>query len=611
MYDRLDQIFQLQKMCLNQLEEAQRNSEQYSSNMKMLSENMKTNWQKSNYFLTEYDSFVTNITAIMEVTRKYNLQMYLHNIKLTEMQALFTKINQKGETQSGSINKSKLKEAGTHLYPAEVFDINSEPPDEDFVYPRFNLSEVYKENAIISGRVTSIKSLNDLTFYIFDRSSKYRDTIVELAKSLELRQYHDMPPANEVFGYVLDKHIFRAVLSSKNLYDVEMDEEIFPGYILDTGEILPVKSNSIMYRLTFEQKSIPAQAIPCQLITTNKNPFVAQQEMEEKLRSLEYANCCHFKIVSIEDNILQVELANTDPDKTIDNSCIDPVSVSYAPLNTGPDNVKCKQLTDDELEMLYEEPLNTSNAMKAVMGYDPQDDKRICRFYDPEIGGCFKGVNCKLEHTLRQPDGWTKDVIPAASIIDCRHPTTIFPPGSIINITPTYIGRLDRFYAIINDPLQTATPLVWNDEDIPSWKHLKKPPHMFELVLSRYIDDLWYRAKIMSHDDDYKMFKVLYVDYGNYQVVHLRNLASIDMSIAQMPYQAILCRIEGVREKQSLSVDERKNAIEILCEMILNKSMDVKVTSHYEDLFISFIDTNEYPIPHKFVEMGFLDYNEI
>lgn len=69
-------------------------------------------------------------------------------------------------------------------------------------------------------------------------------------------------------------------------------------------------------------------------------------------------------------------------------------------LNT-PSNLKNgnESLTQEELDELYEEPLNTENALEAVMGYTPQDDKRICKFFDPKTNACFKGSNCKLEHT--------------------------------------------------------------------------------------------------------------------------------------------------------------------------------------------------------------------
>lgn len=68
-------------------------------------------------------------------------------------------------------------------------------------------------------------------------------------------------------------------------------------------------------------------------------------------------------------------------------------------LKTGENKKRCDSLTQEELDELNEEPLNTENALEAVMGYIPKDDKRICRFSDPKTNACFKGSKCKLEHT--------------------------------------------------------------------------------------------------------------------------------------------------------------------------------------------------------------------
>lgn len=59
------------------------------------------------------------------------------------------------------------------------------------------------------------------------------------------------------------------------------------------------------------------------------------------------------------------------------------------------------EVTQEQRDELNEEPeMVTSNASKAVMGYAPQDDKRICKFYKQGTGGCFKGNQCRLEHVL-------------------------------------------------------------------------------------------------------------------------------------------------------------------------------------------------------------------
>lgn len=71
-----------------------------------------------------------------------------------------------------------------------------------------------------------------------------------------------------------------------------------------------------------------------------------------------------------------------------------PPTTSFNQHKTGHDS-----LTQEELDELYEEPLNTENALEAVMGYTPQDEKRICKFYNPKTNACFKGADCKLEHT--------------------------------------------------------------------------------------------------------------------------------------------------------------------------------------------------------------------
>lgn len=58
-----------------------------------------------------------------------------------------------------------------------------------------------------------------------------------------------------------------------------------------------------------------------------------------------------------------------------------------------------EQLTQEQIDILYEEPeMVTTNALKAVLGYVPHDDSRICQFYDQATGGCFKGNACRLEH---------------------------------------------------------------------------------------------------------------------------------------------------------------------------------------------------------------------
>lgn len=126
-------------------------------------------------------------------------------------------------------------------------------------------------------------------------------------------------------------------------------------------------------------------------------------------------------------------------------------------------------VTEEQRKILYEEPLGTDNAMQAVMGYNPKDDKRICPFYDQKLNGCFKGARCRLEHVeklkgmLRETqmraqhepifkwitDGWTRD---RDTLKLNNHGDAPLPKvGSTIRIVPTHIVNYDKFYAQIPD----------------------------------------------------------------------------------------------------------------------------------------------------------------
>lgn len=56
------------------------------------------------------------------------------------------------------------------------------------------------------------------------------------------------------------------------------------------------------------------------------------------------------------------------------------------------------QLSEEQRRIFYEEEGGTSNALKAVFGYEPQDSKRLCPHFDAVTGRCFKGNSCRLEH---------------------------------------------------------------------------------------------------------------------------------------------------------------------------------------------------------------------
>lgn len=105
------------------------------------------------------------------------------------------------------------------------------------------------------------------------------------------------------------------------------------------------------------------------------------------------------------------------------------------------------ELTQEQIDILNEEPeLMTTNAMRAVYGYDPKDDRRLCPHYDPKTGACWKGNTCRYEHGPKMEDGWTTDR--KESTISLANEVAPMV-GTVVKVCITCICDVDVFYVHI------------------------------------------------------------------------------------------------------------------------------------------------------------------
>ncbi|XP_067633698.1 uncharacterized protein krimp [Eurosta solidaginis] len=498
----------------------------------------------------------------------------------------------------------------------------------------------YNVGSRFKASVTYLQDLENLNFFACDSECNEFKKIANLKSMVHLRQYTALPPENEVFGLVLDDTILRAIREKSFDLTTRPDGK-YNVLLLDFGEISVMSATDVTYRLPADIQNIPAQAILCKLRGIHGKRDIPLEELQERLQNLEYKQAT-FLITSKNENectlVLELvvdtykddtqlkvgpensssktaegpeKVANTNPFLN-DTSFRSDYNDEAVPLHALPansifnkdENKLPNGLTQEEMDMLAEEPLSTSNAMTAVMGYNPKDDLRLCRFYDPKIGGCFKGTNCRFEHSPAQPEGWTKDRLPTGTIVDSYFPITRYTAGIIINITPTHVGKIEYLYAQINDPDNPMEPLIWNDDDIPFHMRLTKPPMLYDLVRAQYEDNLWYRAKIINFDDSGRVFRVFYVDYGNTQNVLLKNLAYCDRSTERMPFQAVLCRLADIMKNPEATPEQQEHGIRTLNALILNHSIDVKVVNHEEDLIVRLMGSQYSQIPKRLIAMG-------
>uniref|UniRef100_A0A182R369 C3H1-type domain-containing protein n=1 Tax=Anopheles funestus TaxID=62324 RepID=A0A182R369_ANOFN len=224
--------------------------------------------------------------------------------------------------------------------------------------------------------------------------------------------------------------------------------------------------------------------------------------------------------------------------------------------------------TEAELEQLDDISQSTSNAMKAVLGYVPKDDERLCKHYDPATKGCFKGSNCRLRHEPKDPDGWTLDKDTVSVSIPAQMEIPL--PNTYITLHPTCIIDVDTFYAhVAGDEANYAKyeqlMAEMNDpEMIDNYKTLKLIPALGELVIAKY-EDMWYRATVCDVFDN--RISVFYVDYGNTATVGTNEVRRWEDRFKFLPFQAVYCRISNIQRIKPCHLQ----AIQQLHSCILDK----------------------------------------
>ena len=177
--------------------------------------------------------------------------------------------------------------------------------------------------------------------------------------------------------------------------------------------------------------------------------------------------------------------------------------------------------TVKELEILDEEPLNTGNPLIAVQGFVTHDDDRLCKFFDPDTVGCFKGGRCRMQHRPEIKDGTCRDTIKMDYL---SIPKTYVTPAlhSQIKIEITYFYNISKFLCHYRNlkPSKSDVSLpdlieCMNDESkIATYTKIKFNPSYKQLVFYKSEDEHFYRARVDSWLNEDMTTELLLVDIG-------------------------------------------------------------------------------------------------
>ncbi|XP_055613816.1 uncharacterized protein LOC129760226 isoform X2 [Uranotaenia lowii] len=423
----------------------------------------------------------------------------------------------------------------------------------------------YVDGYVGIGMITYVEP-KSTTFFLLDRTNKEEKT-TKMLESLQnvTSRLEALPTAVEtVFGVELNGVIFRAVRSRSGTTGYDFLR------LLDTGEVVICEeATAMLYELPLFYKKIPALCVQCCLVDVVDDPscgdyphYLANSVYKDK----------KFEICGKSGSLLYVNLSSCDGKVT--PKIKKPVEKKPEPVKEY--KISESNLTQEQRDILFEEPMSTSNAMKATMGFVPKDDQRICPFYDPRIDGCFKGASCRLEHVSKDSDGWTRD----RTLHKVKIRVQMLEPriGSKLSMIPTAVMNVEEFYAQLNQAENIAelTELQARLNDPNTSRQFRKmdhKPYTREYVLAMFHQDgSWYRAEVIEYYHD-GFIDVFYLDYGNHEQVTINDLRLWDDQFDYLPFQAVHCRLSNVSALRENDVD----ATVALRDAILDKVVTVTV----------------------------------
>ncbi|KAF0298266.1 Tudor domain-containing protein 1 [Amphibalanus amphitrite] len=165
--------------------------------------------------------------------------------------------------------------------------------------------------------------------------------------------------------------------------------------------------------------------------------------------------------------------------------------------------------------------------------------------------------------------------IPSHSATITRRPV---PPGAPLAVTPTWVSGLARFYVQRCPAEPEFTSLM--EEMQRFYSGLKAEdgqeaqPQTGRPVAARFTDGAWYRALVRSVSPT--ELRVLFVDYGNCEVVPRREVKRLKEEHCRLPAQAYSCRFAGVEPAggQWKTLDEKQLAKYFNGDMTVTASSD-------------------------------------
>ncbi|KAF6206728.1 hypothetical protein GE061_017964, partial [Apolygus lucorum] len=218
--------------------------------------------------------------------------------------------------------------------------------------------------------------------------------------------------------------------------------------------------------------------------------------------------------------------------------------------------------------------------------YQPQDEKRICWFFQKK-GFCNR-IGCNKEHA-EKTNKWTDDVAviekgPFNNIDLPRPGSTTFLQVQHVENATTFYSTLHDIYAEVNEfgVRETLESLYQdlNSCNITTSPHplLDTMPAISEMVLAMGLQrtlgpkSKWLRATVTEILDASTM-EVFFLDFGNKEIVSIKNIRKIRPQFLHLPSQAVRTTLSSIQ----VVPEHRDSGKRFLGQLIKGKLMKAEV----------------------------------
>ena len=379
------------------------------------------------------------------------------------------------------------------------------------------------------------------------------------------------------------------------LSDDSLDsKELMQIFFLDTGEtflqkIIDIPDNSF-YEMPEALMKVSPRAIKCKwkevhldhqflsdgaFIANNifsKLNFEVVEELPLVVNIKSHYDHSPLKTLSnLESSVSETVLESTDASKTNNKD----------------------MFTVKELEILNEEPLNTENPLLAVQGFITRDDNRLCKFYDPNIGGCFKGGRCRQRHRLEIKDGTCRDAIKT----DYLNIPKVLPVPAVytqVRIEITHFYSINRFLCRYKKlkpsksdmDLNSLLDFINDEEKIKTYTPIKFNPTWNQLVMYKANDGKFYRARIESCFDEDMNVDLVLVDLGTVESASQDRIFNWCNEFNSVAFQSVEMEIVNIQSIQDdakdlegvkIIIDYQKEGKNTLKADVFNNVCGIKV----------------------------------